>query len=184
MTGTGDEVSDESATGVIFGKVGSASSEVLFGGDVSIFGFKSQLEVGSVYDYDYENTTEQTQGTTQKFEADLRSTTLGFHEVVDVFEDTLSKSFVFLPVGRFNTGAEIVRGTVTDPSGRPLAEQRVLVHLPDGARRTVFTDAHGIYRVFSTVPGTAEVQIGSELHTVTIQPGTTKLVNLRANPAS
>jgi hypothetical protein len=176
--GTGEEVSDESATGMISGVVSSASTEVLFGGGFDLGPFENKLQAGFVFDYDYENTTEETQGTTQKFEVDLRSTTVGFHEVVDIFEDTASKSFAFVSVGRFPPGSEIVRGTVTDASGRPLASQRVIVHLPDGAQRTVFTDGRGVYRVFSAVLGTAQVRVGSEVQTFNVQPGTTKQVNL------
>jgi hypothetical protein len=124
-----------------------------------------------VLDWDHENTTEMQSGTIQKSEVNLRTTTIGYHDVINVYVDTLFGSFAFVSVGRFPPGTEVLSGTVTDPQGHPVSNQRVLVRMPDGITRTVFTNARGIYRVFGGPVGVARVQIAGQERTVPIEAG-------------
>ena len=169
LPGFGYEVSDEAVKGQITGFVESTSTEILVGFKSPIF--DSGFKAGLVLDWDYENTTEMQSGTVQKAELTLRTTTLGYHDVINVYEDTLFGTFAFVSVGHFPPGTEVVSGTVTDAQDHPVSNQRVLVRMPDGITRTVFTNSRGIYRVFGGRVGTARVQIGGQERTVPIEAG-------------
>ena len=91
----------------------------------------------------------------------LRSSTIGYHDAISVYFDRVFNSFVYgSRLDSLQKLATSMTGRVIDARGRPLMNERVLVHFRDGSERTVFTNAKGIYRVFdaATALGVASVE--------------------------
>jgi hypothetical protein len=93
----GKKVNNEATTGDIVGWSTEIDVSFLVGTDFSFFGLlEAGIKVGGTFQWTYENTAEHTTGQNQEMEVILRTSTVGHHEVVDVYEDTAFGSFTFV----------------------------------------------------------------------------------------
>jgi hypothetical protein len=87
--------------------------------------------------------------------------TVGYHNVIDVYQDTMFKTYAFVARhNRLTREQALIAGLLTDPTRTPLPHRKVSVTLPSGEIRTVFTNAQGIYRAFDVPDGEHEVTVG------------------------
>jgi hypothetical protein len=169
ISGNGLKVSNETESGSIEGSTHKVTATLLVGFDFLGTGSK----IGGGFEWDYENTTEKIQeGHAQEIEVILRSSTVNYHDVVDVYMDTMFNSFAYVSTVASPTArrAPDLSGTVKDRNGRPAFNSLVTVTAPDGTRRRVFTNARGIYRVFGLGKrsGKANVSVGAQKQQVTL----------------
>lgn len=89
------------------------------------------------------------------------TTTVGFHDLIDIYFDTVYNTFVFVSE---TNGQGIpadekpsISGTLTR-NGKTLANSPVVVKFSNGTTREVFTNAKGIYRVYRAPEGAATVE--------------------------
>jgi hypothetical protein len=129
--------------------------------------------IGGNFEYDITNATQTTSAHAQQASVKLQTSTTGFHNVVDVYYDSLFRSFLYVadapPVPASNASID---GRLLDASGRPLVHQLVTVTMPNGARRRLGTDSRGNYRVFNVGAGRATVVAGGTTHQIAVTPGT------------
>lgn len=123
---------------------------------------------GTDLEWKSETTSENSQGTKQTAEVKLETGTVGYHAVVDVYEDTLLNSLVFVLVDTPSASQAMVTGTVRDKTGNPMVNELVTVTLSNGQRRRVFTNAHGIYRIFDAPEGNTRVEAAGQAAAVSI----------------
>jgi hypothetical protein len=110
----------------------------------------------------------------------LKTGTVGYHDVVDVYFDTLFNSFAFAhPQPVLTEGGAAIFGTALSSSGAPLANRPVKVTFADGQTRTVVTNAQGVYRVVDAPLGQAKIDTGLESSFVVVEPGKEATVTLR-----
>ena len=101
-------------------------------------------------------TTQSNVGTAQSISVNLSTNTVGYPDVVDVYFDSLFNSFAYVSqTGSKGIPAESASavGHIHAAVGKSVAGQPVRVTFADGSHRTVYTDAHGLYRVFRASPG-------------------------------
>ena len=112
----------------------------------------------------------------------LTSSTVGFHDLIDVYEDTLYHTFLFASEtdGNGIPPSELpsLSGRI-ERNGRPAANQLVTVTLPHGVVRRVFTNAQGIYRVYRLPSGKAKIATGGQTEYATIVPRKNVIHNLK-----
>jgi len=163
ISGQGIKISTEEIAGIISGSTDKIDLSVLVGIEIDFIG-KAGLKVGGTYEWEYDKSKEDTTGQTQEIELKLASSTVGYHDVIDVYFDSVFQSFSYASrtAGLIKAEASALSGTVTDNSGKPVMNERVFVTLPDGTKRTVLTNARGIYRVFDVPKNSiATIQFGT-----------------------
>jgi hypothetical protein len=113
-------------------------------------------------------------GATQGATVDLATPTVGFHDVIDVYEDSIFHGFAYvsetqgagLPASDAN-----ISGAIKDAGGVPLANQLVVVKFADGSTRELFSNAQGNYRIFKVPPGATRITSGDSVSLVTFVSG-------------
>jgi len=120
----------------------------------AVFGFSASfileagVKVGARLTFEQMSTDDLAAGTTQRATVSLKSSTVGYSEVVDVYYDRIYKTFAFKGHGRVNANAPNLSGMVRDAAGGPVANQVVTVTFPNGAIRKVGTNSSGQYRIY------------------------------------
>jgi len=183
IPGEGLSISNENVSSTISGTTSDVSVSFLFGAGVD-FGVDAKFFAGVKLEDNYESTQEASTGAKQEAEATLKTSTVGYHDVVDVYFDTLFNSFAF--VSQTNgTGfaSRVVRltGIVRDPRGRPLSNKRLAIRLPDGSRRILFTDSRGSYNAFNIGAGKVEVSIQDQKTMTTVNTTKPTSLNIKLN---
>ena len=133
---------------------------------------KATASAGITFEWDYEKSVADANGIKQEVEVTLKTSTVGHHEAIDVYEDTAFKTLGFVSrSGPLQASAAALQGVVSDQSGKPIMNQPVTVTLSDGTKRTVFTNKDGIYRVFALPTGTLQVTAGNISRAASISQG-------------
>lgn len=125
-----------------------------------------------------------TYGSNQTAKVDLSTTTVGFYDNIDVYEDLVYHTFAFVSQtqGRGFAGTPpSMTGTVMSPSGQPVPDQIVTVTLANGRTQRVFTNARGTYRVFGAPAGATTLAIGGVVSRATVTPGRPVVQHMRLN---
>lgn len=102
-----------------------------------------------------------------------KTSTVGYYDLIDVYEDALMHSFLFVSESNGNgfPPSEIaLSGTVTK-AGHPLANGNIVVVLPGGQRRMVHTNARGAYRIYRAPAGRVQLVVAGRTEYETIVPG-------------
>ena len=117
-------------------------------------------------------------GSTQTALVDLATPTVDYHDVIDVYEDSVYHTFAYVSESGgagFHADIADISGTLKDSAGKALANQSILIKFANGKTRTVFTNAQGVYRIFQVPPGklqiTAHNQSGDIVRTITFKKG-------------
>jgi hypothetical protein len=166
----GTAVSDEHSAGVIRGLTTQLNVGLTLDSGFD-FGAKTKLAVSATFEWDYESSTNITAGTKEEATVLLKTTTVGYHNVIDVYEDTVFKTFAFVSqTGPMLGKSAVVVGAVTNKSLQPVFNERVDVIDKNAIARTVFTNAQGIYRLFSIPAGDLRITVAGVTKTVTLQP--------------
>jgi hypothetical protein len=142
--------SDETDT-----KVDITTTSVLSFADV----FNASLKTDSSWTWTSENTTEADTGSTQKMTLALGGPAFGYNGPanMDVFYDTLYKTFVFVPD---ELSAESLHGVVLNSAGKPAAGALVTATAAGTTYRT-YTNASGEYHFSANLTGPVTVQAGN-----------------------
>ncbi len=105
--------------------------------------------------------------------ATLSTTTVGYHDLIDIYFDTLYNTFVFASetggLGIPTNEIPSVSGTLIR-AGVPVANQPVVVTFSDGTSRQVFTNSRGVYRVYRAPAGIARLASANQVQTINIDP--------------
>jgi hypothetical protein len=142
--------SDESDT-----KVGiTTTSGLSFAGILT-----ASLKTDSNWTWTSENTTEADTGSTQKMTLALGGPAFGYNGPanMDVFYDTLYKTFVFVPD---ELSAESLHGVVLNSAGKPAAGELVTAMAAGTTYRT-YTNADGVYHFSAKLTGPVTVLTGN-----------------------
>lgn len=135
---------------------------------------KAGLKLGNTWEWTYETETNIKAGQTEEAEAKLGSSTVGYNEVIDAYEDTMFKVFAFVSkFGPVSKETAVIFGTVTDEADAPVPNQRVDVITEDGVVQSTITNAQGTYRIFGIPSGVYRVQaegVTKEVTLVSEQP--------------
>jgi hypothetical protein len=174
-------VTNESTTGSVNGYNSATTVTATFMAGFSLFGV---LTVGAQYnetfEWDYQKTTQSKRGTSQTATVTLKTGTVGYHDVVDVYYDTLFNSFAFAHAPTILTvGGGTLVGAALSPRGAPLPNRPITVTFADGQKRTVVTNAQGVYRVLGAPAGEATIDTGRESTRVVVVPGRETPADLR-----
>lgn len=181
IPGFGIAVTNESTTGSVNGYNSATTVTATFMAGFSLFGV---LTVGAQYnetfEWDYQKTTQSKRGTSQTATVTLKTGTVGYHDVVDVYYDTLFNSFAFAHAPTILTvGGGTLVGAALSPRGAPLPNRPITVTFADGQKRTVVTNAQGVYRVLGAPAGEATIDTGRESTRVVVVPGRETPADLR-----
>jgi hypothetical protein len=182
VTGQGLEVDSEQTVSAVHSTEDEVTLTVMFGGAVSL-GVVSKVMVGGDFAWTWKTTNENSSGTIQKYEVALKTAVVGFHSVVDLYEDTLMNSMVFAP-RRDHIPLAFLTGLVKDAQGRPLANQVVNIADDQGATRRVVTNSHGIYRLYDAREGKAWVGVGAAEQEVMVARGSPSRIDLEKTVVS
>lgn len=154
----------------------SLTSQADFGGSggVDVFGQgEKAIAVLSVF-WKATSSFGRCNGTSQAAVIDLVSSTVGFHDKIDVWEDSIFHSFAYVSetqgVG-FRAESAGISGVVTNSAGTPLAKQLIVVKFADGSTQKLFSNAQGKYRIFNLHPGPVTLTVGRSVRKVTFVPG-------------
>ncbi len=113
-------------------------------------------------------------GSSQTATVDLSTATVGYHDVIDIYEESLYHSFAYVSetqgVGLKLSSANIT-GIVKNSAGRPVANQLMTVKFADGSTRKLFSNAQGAYRIFKVPPGRVTIASGGAVTTADFVPG-------------
>jgi hypothetical protein len=173
VIGTALEVDKDATMGSISGFTQQVNVSVMAETGFELGPFGSKLKLGGTLEWDYENTTESTTGHSETASAKLSTSTVGFHDSVDVYFDSLFNSFMFASSGASSMGKKAshkspaIVGQVTR-GGAPVSGEVVTIQLGNGTKRRVLTNARGGYRLTEAPAGTAKVQFGGQERAVTI----------------
>jgi hypothetical protein len=113
-------------------------------------------------------------GSSQTAFVDLVTTTVSFHDVIDVYFDSIVQSFAYVSatggIGYPADGANVT-GTLRNAAGQVLANQAMVATFANGRSRTLFSNAQGIYRIFAVPAGAVKIQSGDITSQVIVKPG-------------
>jgi len=176
IPGAGVQISDQNATAIVRGVVSQLNVAVTATGGVDVGILKATVSVGKTFEWDYETSTNISSGTQESVTVNLQSSTVGYENVIDVYQDTMFKSLAYVgqpqaPIRPGTIPRAALTGTVHDPQGRPLFNQRVDVVLPNGQRHTTFTNAQGIYRMTLPALGQGRIEVNNITKTVALTAG-------------
>jgi hypothetical protein len=171
IPGQGIAISDEQANGLISGITTQLNVGVAFDSGID-FGVKATLAFGLTFEWDYESTTNVSTGTKEEATVKLKTGTVGYHDVIDVYQDTVFKTFAFVSHHKAALGlSDRVSGFVLTKRREPAFNKRVEAVALNGATRTAFTNAQGIYRLYDLPDGELRVTVEGETKIVTLLPG-------------
>ncbi len=102
----------------------TASISVGSGGDIGFFGGSVQLT--DSFEWDYQKTQQAKVGTAETATVTLTTSTVGYHDTVDVYFDTLFNSFAFIhpPISLVVNGQFSVTSSDVDGASRPAPPAR------------------------------------------------------------
>jgi hypothetical protein len=147
-----------------------------FGGAVGVDFFGQGEKATMVYTVTWTNTNSagNCNGASQTATVDLSSTTVGYHDVIDVYEDSIYHSFAYVSetqgVGLKVASADVT-GVVKNSGGKPVVNQPITVKFADGSTREIFSNAQGKYRIFRVPPGTVTLTSGGSVSTAKFVSG-------------
>jgi hypothetical protein len=147
-----------------------------FGGAVGVDFFGQGEKATMVYSVFWRNTNSagNCNGSSQTATVDLSTTTVGYHDVIDVYEDSIYHSFSYVSetqgVGLKVADANIT-GLVKNSAGQPVASQLITIKFANGATREVFSNAQGKYRIFRVPPGSVTIASGGLVSTAKFVSG-------------
>lgn len=188
IPGFGIAVTNESTSGTVTGYNSATTLTATFSAGFSLFDVLNFTAQGSeTFEWDYQKTTQSKQGSQQTATVTLRTGTVGYHDVVNVWYDTQFNSFAFVhpaPTLQVAAGAAAAAnvsllGTALTAAGAPLANQPVTVTFANGVKRTVITNAQGTYRVYDAPEGEATISNGRDSTKVSVVSGREIPVALR-----
>ena len=133
-----------------------------FGSSVGpdFFGIGEKAQVVESITYSNTNSIGNCSGNSQTAAVTLSTSTVGLYDVVNVFEDTVYRSFAFqsatagagIPAANAN-----ITGTVKNQAGRAMPGVPITVTFANGHKRLLSSDASGTYRVFLVPPGSVTI---------------------------
>ena len=147
-----------------------------FGGAVGVDFFGQGEKATMVHSVFWRNTNSagNCNGSSQTATVDLSTTTVGYHDVIDVYEDSIYHSFAFVSetqgIGLKVANADVA-GIVKNGMGKPVANQPITIKFADGATRKVFSNAQGKYRIFRVPPGSMTITSGGLVSTANFVSG-------------
>jgi hypothetical protein len=157
--------------------------------DLAIFG-SSSLDAKTSLTWTQSTSFGTSSGTTHQASVTLGTQTPQLDCWIDIYEDTLYHTFLFVPPrtacnppAPASGGSKLLlpsyalTGTVTRANGQPVAQQLVIVQFAQGGFRRLHTNAHGNYVVYSAPAGPARVTVGSAVQNPTIAAGNTAVAN-------
>jgi len=153
---------------------GSHEVEVQYGVAVTISaGFKilTSFKVGGNLQWTNTATDAQSTETTQSATVTVGGPAFGYTGPTDVlvYWDSVYDSFMFA----FATGTSAASGSLTDKSGKPIAQAPLTLNVGEETFST-FTDAQGNYRFYGAPNGPGTISAGNQRFTVTVGPGESK----------
>jgi hypothetical protein len=167
---SGRKVTDEQAEGVISG----TSQELSVGLTLEV-GFKlltfleSSVKANLTWEWSYEKSTNITTGTKEEATISLRTTTLEYDDVIDVYQDMMFRTFAFASkTGRVRRTSAVISGVVTNLAHKPLINQRVVAIQTDGRAQETVTNAQGIYRLFAIPEGKLRIEVAEVVKEITL----------------
>ena len=166
---------DDSQVGCITNTI-SQSIGSDFGGAVGVSFFGQGEKATMVHSVFWTNTNSagNCSGSSQTATVDLSTTTVGYHDVIDVYEDSIYHSFSYVSetqgVGLKVADADIT-GVVKNSAGQPVPNQLITIKFANGATRKVFSNAQGKYRIFRVPPGSTTIMSGSLVSTANFVSG-------------
>ena len=113
-------------------------------------------------------------GASQTATVDLSTTTVDYHDVIDIYEDTVYHSFAYVSETQgfgLKVSSASVSGVVRNAAGKPVANQLIIVKFANGGTRRLFSNAQGNYRIFRAPPGPLTITSGNAVSTATFAPG-------------
>ena len=162
-------ISDEKAKDIIHGSSHKLEVGLTVEGEASFFVQVFKLASTATFELEYETQRNVSSGSKQEATVLLQTDSIGFHDVIDIYQDTIFLTFCFVSrSGPVAGDAAMVTATVTNKLSRPISHQRVDVIERDGRTRTVFTDAKGVFRLFSVAEGDVQIKIGNLTQNVSL----------------
>ncbi|MFO0639935.1 MAG: carboxypeptidase-like regulatory domain-containing protein [Polyangiaceae bacterium] len=156
----------------------SVEVDATFGLSAS-FVIEAGVKVGGRVTFESTSSDDLSQSSGQRASLKLKSSTVGYDEVVDVYFDRVFKTFAFKGHGQLMGRPPTMGGVVRQANGAPAAGQVVTVKLSDGSLRRLGTDAAGRFRILELPSGgAATIATGSDQKMVPVTP--TAQVELRA----
>ncbi len=147
-----------------------------FGGAVgpTFFGQGEKATIVNSLSWKNTNSAGNCNGSSQTATVDLSTTTVDYHDVIDVYEDSLYHSFAYVSETQ-GVGLKLasagVTGIVENSAGKPVANQLITVKFADGSTRKLFSNAQGAYRIFRVPPGPLAITSGGSVTRADFVPG-------------
>ena len=162
------ELENEMAVGTVQGKSQTGSLKVQIGGEVAFF-IRLSVKAGFEFEWEFEESKTETTGSVQRAELELRSETVGFSRVFDVYYDAWFDTFAFVQRGGLRAiSAAALQGILVDENDRTIADRLVTVRLAGGSRQRTFTNGRGEYKFFDVPPGQHSIEVGSAVQTLSV----------------
>jgi hypothetical protein len=158
-----------------------------FTAGADFFGQGEKAEVIGSVTWSETSTTGNCNGNTQTATFTPRSTTVGYEKILDVYEDGVFHTFLFVELPSATDLANTIPrlgGVLTDQSGAPLANTEITVTLADGVQRHVYTDSQGNFKLLQVPIGTLTISSASATQKLTLTPGEIVLPNLTMNASA
>lgn len=110
------------------------------------------------------NSSQTSTGTTQSAALTLNTSTVAYKDLIDIYEDTLFHTFLFVSETNGNGIPPNEPPTLTGivmRAGVPVAKQMIQIRLANGTVRKVFTDSKGKYSVYRAA-GATQILVGNQ----------------------
>ncbi len=147
-----------------------------FGGAVGVSFFGQGEKATMVHSLSWKDTNSagNCNGSSQTATVDLSTATVGYHDVIDIYEDSIYHSFAYVSetqgVGLKLASAGVI-GIVKNSAGKPVANQLITVKFADGSTRKLYSNAQGAYRIFKVPRGQLTITAGGAVTTANFVPG-------------
>lgn len=141
---------------------------------VDFFGQGEKAEVIGSVTWGLTGSSGNCNGSTQTAAFTPHSSTVGLNRVVDVYEDAVYHTFMFVePKSRFplNTAISKITGSIQSENGTPLANSQIIVTLANGVTRKLYTDAKGNYTLVDVSIGPIKLSAGKASVSAKIDKG-------------
>jgi hypothetical protein len=146
----------------------------------SFFGLGEQAQVVKQITWAHTSTVGDCTGNVQTASYTPHSTTTFLGKDVEVYEDGVFHTFLFVEpaVKNHSTTISALSDVLSDTAGRPLASQLIVVALPDGTNRKLHTDSKGDFTIVQVPVGQIKITSGALSRAVTVAMGQTNLGSL------
>lgn len=166
---------------------GTVADTVTIGGSggFNFFGAGENVVVVGTVTWNRTQSTGNCSGTIQTFTFTPHTTTIGERRVVDVYEDSVFHTFMFVDdTPKIINPATIpaLTGTLKNGEGKPLQNQLVAITFPNGISRKLYTDANGDFSIFNASTGSLIIKSGTSSQKVLVLKGQTSLPTLSMKP--